>query len=164
MPPPYDIAIILGAALADDGRPRPALVRRVEHGVALQRRGEVPRLLMSGGLVRGPVPEARVMRELALACGLGADCVLTEDASRDTVDNVRHSLALAQRHGWRRLLVVSDAYHLPRALWIFRRYGAAAEGSAPDLPPGLPRWPIRLREACAFPLTVWKAARRPPLA
>lgn len=160
MPQPYDIAIILGAALGDDGRPRPALLRRVAHGVALHRQGVVPRLLMAGGQVRGPVPESWVMRDLALAAGLAAESVLVEDSSQDTVDNVRLSLSLLAGSGWTRLLVVSDVYHLPRALWTFRRYGMPAQGSACALPPSVPLWPARLREAVAFPLTVWKVTRR----
>ena len=74
--PSYDIALILGAALHDDGRPRPALVRRVAHGVALHHQGVAERLLMSGGQVHGPVPEAWVMRDLALRAGVGADRLL----------------------------------------------------------------------------------------
>ena len=158
--PPCDIALILGAALHDDGRPRPALVRRVAHGVALHHQGVAERLLMSGGLVHGPVPEAWVMRDLALRAGVGADRVLVEDASRDTVDNMRLSLDLMAGSGWRRLVVISDAPHLPRALWILRRYGVVAVGSAPEPPPSCRLWPLRLREACAFPLSLWKVARR----
>jgi len=58
------------------------------------------------------------------------------------------------------MVVISDAPHLPRALWILRRYGVAAVGSAPEPPPSCRLWPLRLREACAFPLSMWKVARR----
>ena len=74
--------------------------------------------------------------------------------------NVRLSLRLLANTGWRRLMVISDVYHLPRALWTFRRYGVAVTGSAPEPPPSFPLWSAQLREACAFPLTVWKVARR----
>ena len=69
MPQPtdtYDAAIILGAMVRPDGSPSPALRRRVEHGVSLVQTGKVGYLLMSGGAVRHPVPEAEVMRNLAL--------------------------------------------------------------------------------------------------
>lgn len=160
--PSYDIAIVLGAALRDDGSPRPPLLRRVRHAVELHRQGVAPRLLMSGGLVRGPLPEAWVMRDLALGAGVPGDAVLIEDASRDTVDNVRLSLAMLAGTGWRRLLVVSDVHHLPRALWAFRHYGVAADGSAPDLPAEAPLWRARMRETLALPLTAWKLFHRPP--
>lgn len=160
--PPYDIAIVLGAALDDDGSPRPPLLRRVRHAAELHRQGVAPRLLMSGGRVRGPLPEAWVMRDLALAAGVPVDAVLIEDVSRDTVDNVRLSLALLAGTGWRRLLVVSDVYHLPRARWAFRHYGVPADGSAPNLPAAVPLWRARLREGFAMPLTAWKLFRRPP--
>lgn len=158
---PYDIAIVLGAALREDGSPPPAMLRRVAHGVTLHRHGVAARLLMSGGRVRGPLPEAWVMRDLALRAGIAEEHLLIEDASRDTVDNVRLCLRLLAGTDWGRLVVVSDATHLPRALWTFRRYGVAVAGSAPEPPTSSPLWPARLREACAFPLTVWKVARRP---
>jgi uncharacterized SAM-binding protein YcdF (DUF218 family) len=157
----HDVAIILGAALREDGAPRPALIRRVAHGVALYHQGLVSRLLMSGGQVGGPLPEAWVMRDLALRQGVPADDLLIEDASRDTAENARLSLRLlAGRQERGRLLVITDAYHMRRALWIFRRCGAQVVGSAPEPPPTLQVWPARLREVCAFPVSAWKLVFR----
>ena len=84
MIPSYDAAIVLGASVGPDGRPSPALLRRVARGVALYHAGQAGRLLMSGGVGRHPPAEADVMRDLAVQAGVPAACVLTELRSRTT--------------------------------------------------------------------------------
>lgn len=159
---PYDGAIILGAAIAPDGRASPAMARRVAHGVALVRSGRARALLVSGGATTHAIPEAHVMRDLALAQGVPDSLVHVEDRSRNTIENALLSSPLCAGLGWRRLVVVSDRYHLPRALYIFRRFGLEAAGSAASPPdrPGKEWWLAHLREAGAFPWTVIRVERR----
>lgn len=159
MPPHfvYDVAIVLGAKVRADGTASPALARRVDHAVRLMREGRVGHLLMSGGPVSHPVPEAWVMRDRALAAGLEPDAVHVEDRSVDTITNARFTAPILAAAGWRRALVVSDAYHLPRALYIFRRHGIMAEGSGarPDRPTAEWAW-AHLREVFAFLKTLYR--------
>jgi uncharacterized SAM-binding protein YcdF (DUF218 family) len=159
---PFDAAIVLGAMVAPDGSPSPALVRRVSHAVELARRGRVGHLLMSGGAVRHPVPEARIMRDLALAAGIAPERVLTEEASLNTIGNALLSRPIVERMGWKRLLLVTDACHIPRSLYVFRRLGLRVS-PAPALPDGRPGrewWLAWLREAAALPWTVIRVERR----
>lgn len=118
-----DAIIVLGAALLDGGRPSRALIRRVEHGAGLFHAGQAPWLLVSGGVVRHPPAEAEVMGALARARGVPAERIVIEDRSRRTLHNARYSLALMVERGWRHGLVVTDPWHLPRALMTFRRLG-----------------------------------------
>ncbi|CAA7613863.1 YdcF family protein [Magnetospirillum sp. UT-4] len=160
MPPPpveFDIAIVLGAKVLPDGSPSPALRRRVRHAVGLVRAGIVAELLMSGGPVRHPVPEAEIMRTLALAEGVAPERVHVETGSVNTRGNARLSAAIVAARGWRRVVVVTDAYHLPRALFLFRRHGLAAAGSAarPERP-GYEWWCAHLREVFAMLKTLWR--------
>lgn len=159
---PYDAAIVLGAKIAADGSPSPAMARRVAHGAALVRSGHARTLLMSGGATTHAVAEAHVMRGLALAHGVPEAALHIEDRSRNTIENALLSAPIAAAFGWRRLVVVSDAYHLPRALYIFRRFGLNAAGSAASLPdrPGKEWWLAHLREAGAFAWTVIRVERR----
>lgn len=158
---PYDVAIVLGASLRPDGSPSPALLRRVAHGVDLARAGRAGHLLMSGGPVRHPVPEAWRMRDLALAAGLDPAVVHVEDRSRNTIENARLSRPILAARGWTRLVIVTDAYHAARAAYVFRRLGLNARVSAPFPPDRLRKewWLAYLREASALPWTVLRVER-----
>ncbi|HLO75740.1 MAG TPA: YdcF family protein, partial [Magnetospirillum sp.] len=83
----YDVAIILGARLRQDGSPSAALARRVRRGVQLWHGGRARALLMTGGANSAPVAEARVMRDMAVAYGVMPDHVLTEERARNTIEN-----------------------------------------------------------------------------
>ena len=154
--PTYDAAIVLGAMVRPDGSPSPALRRRVEHAAALFQAGSVGHLLMSGGAVRHPVPEAEVMRDLALAAGIAPQRIVTETQSFNTIGNARLCAPLVAERGWSRLLLVTDACHIPRSLYIFHRLGLPVTPAA-AWPQGWPQrewWGAWAREAAALPWTV----------
>lgn len=154
----YDVAIILGAALRDDGSPSPAMARRVAHGVDLLRRGRAATLLMTGGATTTAMPEARMMRDLALAEGVEAAQVVVEERARNTIQNALFCRPLLRRHHWRRVVVVTDSFHVPRTAYIFRRFGlrVRVEGVRPAHP-AAQWWLAHLREAAALPWTIIRA-------
>lgn len=157
-PPPvdaYDVAIILGARLRADGEPSPAMVRRVGHGVQLLQAGRARSLLMTGGDTGGGITEARAMAALAERAGVAPAVIHLEERARNTIENALFSAPLVRRAGWRRLLVVTDSFHRPRAAYIFRRLGldVAMAGVHPDRPSGQ-WWMAHLREVAALPWTV----------
>jgi len=156
-PSPHDVAVVLGAAVKPGGLASESLIRRVAHGVGLYQAGRVPRLLMSGGVGRHPPAEAHLMRDLAVAAGVPEEAISIEARSRDTLENAAFSREILERHGWRRVLVVTDAYHLPRALYTFRRLGVAADGEPAPTPTLL--LGTRCREALAFLTYLWRVER-----
>jgi uncharacterized SAM-binding protein YcdF (DUF218 family) len=164
-PPPveFDVAIVLGAKVMPDGSPSRALARRTAHAASLALSGHARHLLMSGGPVSHPVPEAHVMRDLALEMGVAPDRVHVETRSRDTIGNARQTVPILESMGWTRAVVVTDAYHLPRARLIFSHFGVtvAGIGARPD-DPGLEWWWASLRERLALLKTLYrlKVARR----
>lgn len=159
--PRYDAAIVLGAMVHPDGRPSPALTRRVARAVRLIGEGRAAHLLMSGGAVRHTVPEAHVMRELAMAAGVPADRIHVEDLSVNTIGNALLSRPIIEERGWKRLLVVTDACHMTRSLYTFHRLGLKVH-PAPAWPSGTPgrEWYMAwLREAFALPWTILRVER-----
>jgi uncharacterized SAM-binding protein YcdF (DUF218 family) len=126
----FDVIVVLGAALRPDGRPSPTVVRRVRHAMRLLRERRADRLLLSGGVGRHPPAEAHAMRGLALHAGAPPDALLLDDESTSTWENARNSARIMRAHGWTRALVVTDAYHLRRALFAFWAWGVDAAGSA----------------------------------
>ncbi len=126
--PRTDAVVVLGAALTEAGVAGPALLRRLEHGVAAWQRRDARYLLVSGGIVGPPPAEAEVMRDLAIARGVPAERIVVEDKARNTFENAVYSGRIARDRGWRRLAVVTDGFHMRRALYVFRRLGLPVEG------------------------------------
>ncbi|CUW39958.1 conserved protein of unknown function (Rossmann-like alpha/beta/alpha sandwich fold 9-139) [Magnetospirillum sp. XM-1] len=153
---PFDAAIVLGAMVRPDGSPSPAMARRVARGVRLIEEGRAVHLLMSGGAVRHPVPEAHVMRDLALRAGIPAERLHVEDVSVNTIGNALLSRALVETRGWRRLAVVTDACHMARSLYVFHRLGLPVSPAPawPETRPGREWYAAWLREAFAMPWTI----------
>ncbi len=113
---PVDAAIVLGASLDPDGRPSWHTRRRVQAAVALLNDGKAGALIFSGGSPNALQPSAtELMRDHALELGAPADRLLVETGSHTTIDNLEFSLPLADARGYRRLALVSDAFHLARA-------------------------------------------------
>lgn len=157
---PYDVAIVLGARVEDDGSPSPAMARRVRHAVHLLNDGRVRALLMTGGATTSAVAEAWAMRELAVAAGADPAAIHLEDRARNTIQNAIFSARLLRDRGWRRAVVVTDSFHLPRTWYIFRRFGlrVALSGARPDRP-SADWWLALAREVFAIPWTVLRVEK-----
>ena len=157
----YDVIIVLGAAIWPDGQPSPILRRRMAHAVDLFDAKVGRYLLLTGGLGRYPPSEAYVMRQLALAAGVPAAQIVMEDQARSTFDSALRCARIWQQKGWKAALLVTDGYHLPRALFTFRAFGIQVAGSAPAGSQSIRRrwkhwYQVSLREVLAF---VWYSCR-----
>src|SRR3546814_14209284 len=83
-----DAIVVLGGRLTRDGECSPALARRIRRGVELFRAGAAPRLVMSGG-GGGHSPEARVMRDAALAADVPDAAIGGEPPANTTSEERR---------------------------------------------------------------------------
>lgn len=120
---PADALVVLGARVMPGGVPSGALLARVEKAVELYQRGLAPRLVFSGGIGVHPPSEAQVMREEAVRLGVPSEACHLEEQSHSTEQNARYSAELLRALGVRRVVVVSDPYHLLRARQYFRLQG-----------------------------------------
>lgn len=112
---PSDCAIVLGAA-AYGNKPSPVFAERINHAVELHRSGTVKYLLFTGGRVTSAdKSESSVARTYALAAGVPADAILTEDVSRTTGQNLQQAKRVMGTKGLRTAVIVSDPLHLKRA-------------------------------------------------
>ena len=118
-----DALVVLGARVMPGGVPSGALLARVEKAVELYQRGLAPRLVFSGGIGVHPPSEAQVMREQAVRLGVPSEACVLEEQSHSTEQNARYSAELLRSLGARRVVVVSDPYHLLRARQYFRLHG-----------------------------------------
>ena len=133
------------------------LQRRLDHGIRLFEAGAAPLLVLSGGGV-GPMPEAEIMRRMALARGVPEAAILIEPCSRDTVENARESARLLRGRGADAVMLVSDRAHLPRAALLFRLAGLRVTGWAGVPPPSI-LWELGavIRECLALPRSLARA-------
>lgn len=129
--------LILGAAVWRDG-PSPTLRRRTLHGAALFHAGRGDVVIPCGGIGRFPPSEAEVMSDMLQEAGVPNAAIRLERTSTNTTENIRNALPLL--NGERDVLIVSDAYHLPRARMIARREGLRVTTSAPPRE-GARLWP-----------------------
>ncbi|HVL96798.1 MAG TPA: ElyC/SanA/YdcF family protein [Solirubrobacteraceae bacterium] len=132
-----DAALVLGARVHPDGRPTAMLDDRIRAAVALHRAGRVRKLLLSGDHGTRGYDEVNAMRRRALELGVPARDVFTDHAGFDTWDS---SVRARRVFGARSVVVVTQAFHVPRAVWLARRAGLRAGGVAADRPGGYGRW------------------------
>ncbi len=150
-------ALILGAAVWADG-PSPTLRRRTLHAAALYHAGTVNHLIPCGGIGRHPPSEAVAMTALLVAQGIPPRAITPEDRSTTTFENIQLALPLLQTPD---VIIVTDAYHGPRALMTARALGLTARISAPPIRGSNPVTQIRggLREIPALLLYRYRLGR-----
>ena len=127
-----DAAVILGARVYADGRPSRFLRERVEVGVQLYRDGTVDRLIMSGdGADSSGFGEPTVMRAVAESMGVPADAIIEDPLGVDTYSSC---LNARDTYGATSVVMVSQEFHVPRAVWLCSQAGLEAQGAYP------PQW------------------------
>ena len=132
-PPDYpvnaDAALVLGAAAWGD-KPSPVFRERIRHAVELYKNGQVRWIVFTGGTpVPGYPSEAEVGREFALKAGVPMTAMLAETESRTTWANLQNARTLAEPFGIHTYLLVSDPWHMRRAVLMARDLGLVASPS-----------------------------------
>ncbi|MDP1761566.1 MAG: ElyC/SanA/YdcF family protein, partial [Deltaproteobacteria bacterium] len=136
---PKWIVVLGGGHVSDPRLPSnsqisaPTLGRVVE-GVRLHKAVPGSKLLLSGGAVFDPVPEAEVMSQIAVLLGVKPQDIMLESDSRDTGDQAD---IIAKKIGREKFILVTSAAHMPRSMALFRRRGlepipAPADFRAPN--------------------------------
>jgi uncharacterized SAM-binding protein YcdF (DUF218 family) len=99
---------------------------RIDRAQALYLNGRAPKILLSGGALEGKVSEAQGMAQVLKHRGLPESALLLENESRNTYENVLLSQPLLKQLGNPKVLVVTSALHMPRAMAVFKSQGINA--------------------------------------
>jgi vancomycin permeability regulator SanA len=120
---PGDVVVVFGAQVHDDGRPSTSLRDRMDTAVELYEAGLVKRVFVSGGVGESGYNEALVMNEMAIDAGVPAEDVVVDSNGVSTDATVTDTIPFFGDEGWRRILAVSQFYHLPRIKLAYQRAG-----------------------------------------
>ena len=124
-----DCIIVLGCQVKDDGRLSHMLEDRVKRGVALYHDGAAPKLLMSGDHGQEDYDEVAAMKRYAVENGVPVADVFMDHAGFSTYETMYRAKAI---FGAEKVLIVTQRYHLYRALYIARQLGMEAYGVDAD--------------------------------
>ena len=127
--PPAPVALVLGAGLWRDGSPTPALYDRVATAVDLYQAGRVKKLLMSGDNRFVNYNEPAAMKKLAVQLGAPAEDIVLDYAGRRTYDSCYRAKEI---FGVRKVVVVTQRFHLDRALFLCDALGVESVGVVAD--------------------------------
>lgn len=122
-----DCILVLGCRVHEDGSPSLMLADRLEKGIELYESGASARLLMSGDHGRSEYDEVNTMKAFAVGQGVPSEVVFMDHAGFSTYDSIYRVKDVFQAE---KIIVVSQEYHLPRALYIAERLGLDAYGVA----------------------------------
>lgn len=156
--PPGRVAIVFGAGLYRNGRPSSVLVDRVTAAVRLYHDGKVDALLMTGATRPTGYNEPAAMRQLALEMGVPADAILVDELGVRTYESCRRA---RETFGVQQALLVSQRYHLPRALILCQSMGMQVEAVASDLRPYRAYSFWEIREIPATLRAIWDILSNP---
>lgn len=127
--PQERVAVVFGAGLLRNGQPTPVLYDRVAAAAELYHLGKVDKLLLSGDNRFVSYNEPGAMRKTALALGVPESALVLDYAGRSTYDTCYRAKAI---FGLTRAILVTQDFHLPRALFICEALGMQVAGVSAD--------------------------------
>lgn len=124
-----DCILVLGCGVYADGVPSNMLRDRLEQGIALYRAGVAPKLLMSGDHGQENYNEVSVMKNYAVESGVSSHDVFMDHAGFSTYESMYRAKEIFQA---KRVVIVTQKYHLYRAIYVACALGLEAYGVAAD--------------------------------
>ncbi len=125
-----DCILVLGCLVKDNGMPSDMLTDRLKKGIELYEQGVAPKLLMSGDHGSADYDEVNAMKQFAMDAGVPSSDVFMDHAGFSTYESIYRAKEV---FGADRIIIVTQEYHLYRALFIAERLGVKAYGVDADL-------------------------------
>ena len=123
--PEIDCILVLGCQVKPDGVPSHMLEDRLKRSVALYEAGAAPKLLMSGDHGQVHYNEVATMKQYAIDAGIASEDVFMDHAGFSTYESLYRARDVFAA---KRIIIVSQEYHLYRALHIAKALGLEAWG------------------------------------
>ena len=156
--PRVDAIVVLGSRVRVGGEASPSLRRRALHAAQLYHRGIAQNIICTGGVGDNAPAESIVASQILRENGVPSGAIWTETVSRSTWQNAEEAARICAKRGWKRVVVVSEPYHLWRACRNFRAFGLIALASPAANPSSQRRVQASAREALSV-LRDWAKLR-----
>ena len=140
----FDVILVLGCGVDAQGRPKPMLHDRMTVAVDLYEKGWADKLLLSGDNSGPDYNEVGAMETFALEHGVPAEAIIPDNEGFNTDASIRRAVEV---YGLDRAVIVTQQYHLYRALYLAGAYGLEADGVSATLRTYGPRqiiWSLRV--------------------
>ena len=124
-----DCILVLGCGVRADGTPSDMLHDRLRRGVELFEAAAAPKLLMSGDHGRAGYDEVDAMKTFAVEAGVASDDVFMDHAGFSTYESMYRAKEIFQA---KKIIIVTQEYHLYRAIYIAESLGMEAYGVSAD--------------------------------
>ncbi|MBK8985733.1 MAG: YdcF family protein [Chloroflexi bacterium] len=157
--PAQRAAVVFGAAVYGNGRLSPILRDRVQTAVQLYQSGQVNKIIMSGDNQTLDYDEPSAMVAYAIAQGVPPEDVQPDYGGRRTYDTCYRARAIFQVDT---AVLVTQAFHLPRALFTCRQLGVTSVGVSADLRSYRGAGWYEFRETVATLVALWDVIRQVP--
>lgn len=141
-----DCILVLGALVRPDGTPSSMLYDRIMTGVALYEMNAAPKLIMSGDHGKSDYNEVGTMKDYAMAEGIASEDIFMDHAGFSTYESIYRAKEVFQAE---KVIIVTQEYHLYRALYIADKLGLEAYGVSADLHTYAGQYKRDLREVLA---------------
>lgn len=127
--PPAQTAIVLGASVTAKGKPSPFLTARLEQAIELYRTNKVSKLLFSGDHSSLYYDEVNAMKNYALKYNINPQDIFLDHSGLRTLDSIIRAKKI---FGISDAIIVTQKFHLSRALWIAKHFSLPAYGFVAD--------------------------------
>lgn len=124
-----DCIVVLGCQVRADGTPSHMLEDRLKRGVALYELGAAPKLLMSGDHGTQQYNEVNAMKQYAVDAGIPSADIFMDHAGFSTYETMSRAIRVFEAG---KVIIVTQKYHLYRALYVARALGIDAYGVPAD--------------------------------
>ncbi len=124
-----DCIIVLGCQVKANGKPSDMLADRLTRGLELYHLGAAPKLLMSGDHGTKEYNEVETMKQYAIDDGIASEDVFMDHAGFSTYESIYRAKDIFEAD---KVIIVTQEYHLYRALYIAKQLGVEAYGVAAD--------------------------------
>lgn len=124
-----DCIIVLGAGVRDDGNPTWMLEDRILTGEELYNVNAAPKIIMSGDHGREEYDEVNTMKQYAIDDGIPTEDIFMDHAGFSTYESMYRAKEI---FGAKKVVIVTQEYHLYRAMYIAEKLGMEAYGVSAD--------------------------------
>lgn len=155
---PYDCVLVLGCRVYDDGRLSPMLHDRMYVATELMKLDVSDRLVVSGDHKTDDYNEVSAMKAYAVEQGIPSEAIFEDHDGYSTYDSIAR---LKTVYGAERVVIVTQEYHLPRAIYLAEAMGMDAVGVSADQRPYSKQRIYDFREMFARCKDVYLGVRKP---